>query len=339
MADLSRNGNGKNGEVIFRPSKIQEYAAEVILDRYENKDIGRETGIAELDYQTGGDFLPMRPGELVGVLGYTSNYKSGFMSYVMRHHATLLRKAYEAKEHNFIVVSVLWEQSIEEQAIVDIAQITHLDSTKVMSGSITDHELKELQRGAIERGKLPWWLVGHSIKSKSRRPRLSMTEVEHSFYRIKEAGFEPVLISLDYLQRIRREKRDMREGFMDIVDSSKDLALAYHSPTLLGCQAKRDVQRRGWRLPQKDDAQETSNFEQSVDKLISLWMPKNDYPSGSELEYADRTYTVYERMLLLSILKQKFGKAPTLYEFNVNPQLNEIYSAANEDGIPAWINR
>jgi len=322
----------KAGEAIFTPDIIAERAEKTIQDRYENREGGLETGIQELD-QT---LLKLHPGELFGVLGFTSNYKSGIMAYIMRYHAHRLKRMFQSQSHNKIVITGTWEQSIEEQAIIDIAQITILPTSRIMQGDISKGELQDLHEGAIERGKLPWWLIGHSVHSKTRRPRLSMTEVDKALEIIDGMGFDPVLIALDYLQRIRREKADMREGYMDIVDKSKDLSLASHCPVMLGCQAKREVQARKWKLPNKDDAQETSNFEQSCDKMVSSWLPKNDYPENSELQYGDLSFTVKESLLLMSIAKQKFGKAPHLMQYRVNLALNEIYSMTNDDGTGPW---
>ena len=112
---------------------------------------------------------------------------------------------------------------------------------------------------------------------------------------------------------------------MDIVDRAKDMALAFGVPVLLGSQAKRDTQSRTWKLPALDDAQETSNLEQSADSLLSLMMPKQSYPDGQVIEYGSFRVTVGANVLVLGIMKQKFGVAPKLIELHVKPEINQIY--------------
>jgi replicative DNA helicase len=308
---------------VFAPQTIGTAAVKVVEERAANPKAGLTTGIEPVDAVLN----PHRPGELRIVLGFTRNYKSGLMNYVCRHNARRLKAAGEADKKAVILVT--WEQSIEEQGIVDIAQIVALDTTKMMRGDLNDGEWKKLRQGAVQRGALPWWIIGHSSESKERRPRLTITDVALAIeYIVDVQKVEPALIALDFLQRIQREKGEsMREQFMTIVDRAKDMALAFHVPVMLGSQAGRQVNSRnvGWRLPQIDDGQETSNLEQSADSFLSVWMPKNDYPTGQVLEYGDKSYTVNDNLLILGILKQKFGPSPRIFELHVKPEVNEIY--------------
>lgn len=319
MAGPEKNPQGKS---VFDPQAIGTAAVKVIEDRASSPKAGLITGIKPVDSVLN----PHRPGELRIILGFTRNYKSGLMNYICRHNARRLVENGEAEQK--AVITVTWEQSIEEQGIVDIAQIMALDTTKLMRGELNDHEWKRLRKGAVQRGALPWWVIGHSSESKERRPRLTITDVARALeYIVDVQKVEPYLIVLDFLQRIQREKGEsMREQFMTIVDRAKDMALAFHVPVILGSQAGRQVQSRNWRLPQIDDGQETSNLEQSADSFLSVWMPKNDYPVNTELEYGNTNYTVSENLLITGILKQKFGPAPRIYSLHVKPEVNEIYN-------------
>lgn len=304
---------------VFAPQVISQSAIRVIEDRHNDPLAGVKTGIESVDRW----LLPMRPGELVAVVGYTSNYKSGLMNYIARTEA---RRLAEHETEGKAVFTFTWEQSIEEQGIVDISQLTRIDVDKMMRGALTDNDWVDLRRGAIERGTLPWWLVGHSSEAGRRRPRLCMTDAALIMeYVVDSQQVTPSLIVLDYVQRIRRENEKTREGFMEIVDRAKDMALAFHCPVILGSQAKRDVKERRWRLPQLDDGQETSNLEQSADKFLSVWLPKNDYPTGETVEFGDTWIQVTDNLLVLGIMKQKFGPAPRILQLHVEPQVNEIY--------------
>jgi replicative DNA helicase len=308
---------------VFDPGMVGQATVNLLQDRKAHQGESILTGIGPLD-----DVLnPMRPGELVVILGFTRNYKSGLMNYMARYHALQMR---EAKTPNKAVITFTWEQSVEEQGITDIAQLTSLDTGRMMRGQLNDEEWKLLLTGAMRRGTLPWWLVGHSSSINERRPRLDMSEVYEVLEWIVDAQeIQPVMVVLDYLQRIKRERGEtMREQFISIVDKAKDLALAFRCPVILGSQAGRSVvdkKERTWRLPNVNEGQETSNLEQSADKLISVWMPKNDHPTGTVLEYANTQYRVTDNLLILGIMKQKFGPSPKIIQLEVHPETNDIY--------------
>lgn len=311
---------------VFGPQEVGTMAYKIVEERSVNPSVGIKTGIEIVDKVLN----PHRPGELRVILGYTSNYKSGLMNYIARYNSNLIKE--QGEEGEKCVITITWEQSVEEQGITDLGQLSGIDMTKMMRGELEDIDWKNLRKAAIDRGCLPWWLVGHSSEGNERRPRLTMTQVAFALeYIIDVQKVIPQLVVLDYLQRIQREKGDtMREQFMAIVDRAKDLALALHVPVMLGSQAGRQLKSREFRLPQVDEGQETSNLEQSADSLISLWMPKNDYPIGKVITYGDQTYTVAPNLLVLGIAKQKFGQAPKLFQLYLKPEVNQIYPIANQ---------
>ncbi|MHC4311219.1 MAG: DnaB-like helicase C-terminal domain-containing protein [Planctomycetota bacterium] len=319
-------------DIIFSPTKIKDKTIEVIGDRVLHPRSGIETGIKPLDKW----LLPLRPTEVTGVLGFTSNFKTGVMNNMARYHAHRIRRE---NLHPQIVVRFDWEQTVEEQGVIDLAQATQIDAKKMMRGELDLAEWDRLQEAAKDREKLPLWLVGHSSEeTKTRRPRMSMRDVEVAMaFIVDTLELTPALVVIDYLQRIKRMKREMRESFIDIVDDIKDLAVQFHCPVVLGCQAKRDVKKRKWRMPQADDAQETSNFEQTCDKLIGVWMPKNDFPENHKLPFGKdkvgdtKHYIVTPNMLLINIIKQKFGESPVLIKTFVKYETSEIYLMSEEE--------
>lgn len=317
--------NSTIAESIFSPQEVSKASIRVIEDRKANPNAGITTGISPLDAVLN----KHRPGELRIVLGYTSNYKSGLMNYIARHNAQIIKENGEADKK--VVITYIWEQSVEEQGIIDISQVAMIEATKMMQGQLTDSEWHKIKEAGVTRGTLPWCLVGHSSESKKRRPRLSMTDVYDSLAHIVDVQKkEPALVVLDYLQRIQREEgRTLREQFMNIVDKAKDLAIAFHCPVILGSQAGRQVKSRQWQLPQVEDGQETSNLEQSADSFLSVWMPKTSYPDQHKLNYGTETYTVDNNLLILGVLKQKFGIAPKIIPLHVKPEVNEIHERRN----------
>jgi len=316
---------------IFQPEEIGERTYKIIEESANDPQSGLSIGIPDVDRI----MRPMRRGEFIGVLGYTSNYKTGFMNYVARYNAKRINMIKSDK----IVLSFLWEQSIEEQGLVDIMHSTARDGARIniqqiLDGRLNTDDLKRLHAASLERGALPWWLIGHSATQRKRQ-RMSMTDVAEATYHVMEVlEIKPALIVIDYLQRIKREPAGtMREAFMDIVDRIKDMALYAECPTIVASQAKRDVRHRKWALPRQDDAQETSNFEQTSDKLFALWYCKQTKPDGEELNIEGTsmgkrygTLTVDDHLVILGLIKQKFGIAPISFALDVKPETNEIYA-------------
>jgi replicative DNA helicase len=311
---------------IYDPYQVQDLTIQVVSDRVIDPRGGIETGIQPLDNV----LLPMRPGELIGVLGYTSNFKTGLMNNVARYHAKRIREENLGPQ---AVIRFDWEMSVEEQGIIDLAQATQIDATRMIKGDLSIDEWDELKKAANDRAKLPLWLVGHSSEGSKRRPRMSLADIATAMrYIVDECGIVPALVLVDYLQRIRRVSGEtMREGFIDVVDGIKDIGLQYHCPMMLGCQAKRDVKRRAWRMPRADDAQETSNFEQTCDKLVGVWLTKNDFAIGTQKKFGTKTYTVTNNQLLINIIKQKFGISPYLLETYVKYETAEIHLVSHEE--------
>lgn len=308
--------NGHKNETIFTPQEVSALTVKEIKRRRDAPREGLRTGIDKLDDH----LLPLRTGELIPVLGFTSNYKSGLMTCIARNATAQIEH-----EENTIIVYCTWEQSVEEQGMLELAHATHIDATMLAKGDLTESEWKRMMGAAMKRAVTPLWHVGHSSQSGKRRPRLSMSDVALALaFAVDEMGHKPALICLDYLQRIRSEdNRSRREQVMEMVDRAKDMALAFSCPVMLGTQAGRQVLDRAWKLPQMHDSQETSNIEQSADKFLSLWMPKNTEVPG---EMIQDKYPVTDNLLLLGLLKQKFGPAPKILALHVEPAVNEIYS-------------
>ena len=189
--------------ITFAPQQVSSQAIETIQDRQDNPRLGVVTGIKSVDKWLN----PHRPGELRVVLGYTSNYKSGLMNYIARNAARRILERGESETR--AVITVTWEQSVEEQGITDLAQLSVIDVTRMMRGELDADDWRKLRMAAVERGGLPWWLVGHSARNNERRPRLTMTELAHALeYIVDMQGVTPELIALDYLQRIKREGKE-----------------------------------------------------------------------------------------------------------------------------------
>ena len=308
-------------QVVFSPQQASVLAVKSVEARRDAKSAGLKTGIKDLDF----DLLPMRGGELISVIAFTSNYKTGLMAYIAKQACEQIDPA-----SGEVILYLSWEQSVEEQTLLDISFTSMIEASRLYKGDLTDAQWQSMLKASVERATKPMWLIGHSESSGSRRPRLSMTDVGMALaYVVDTQQRKPKLIVLDYLQRINRDdsrSSDLRVSTMEVVDRAKDMALAFGCPVILGTQAGRQILERRWKMPTLADSLESSNLEQSSDKIIGLWYPKTSEPLNSEIRYSPTSvYTVTGNLLLMSILKQKYGKAPTLLALHVQPEVNKIY--------------
>jgi len=309
-------------EMVFSPQATSRLSLQMVDNLRKDAGGGIRSGIGGLD----SILLPFRPGELITVLGYTSNYKSGFMNWLSKQAIKTIEP-----ESNEIVIRVTWEQSVEEDTISWLSGVSDISITKMARGLIDDREWNILQHKAVDRAVTPMWIVGHSqIESGERkrtRPRMTLPDVSNAIEHIcndaTAATLSPKMIVLDYLQRIRPAEEDgytKREQMMEAVNRAKDMAISFGCPVVLGVQTGRQVMERAIKIPGIEDGQETSNIEQSSDKMFSVWYPiktedKHSLVGGEE---------VTKNLLIVRLLKQKLGEAPATFALYVDPERNII---------------
>ena len=304
--------------IVYTPQEISALTVKEIEERRKTSGQGITFGLPEIDAK----MLPFRPGELISVIGLTSQYKSGLMMF-------LARNAMKNLTDNQIVVYCTWEQAIEEHALMELANVTKIDASQIARGKIDDEQWGQLKAAAVKRSVSPLWLVGHSIQNRKKRPHLTIDDVGRGMVLIEnEWGYRPALIVIDYLQRVESAAggSDRRVEQMRIVDRCKDMALAMGCPVLLGAQAKQEVINRGWKLPGEYDAAETANVAHASDKILSVWLPHRTEPPRAMI--GAPAVEVNENLLIINLAKQKFGPAPQYFYEHVIPERNEITQIA-----------
>lgn len=300
-------------DVVFSPGEATTLALKLAKDFQENKGSGITSGIEDLDMVMN----PMRPGELIVVLGRTGNFKSGFMNNMSLHAA----KQFMNLEKDTIVVKGTWENSIEEDTLSLMAIENGVGLIKIARGQIGESDWFRINQSALSATVNPIWMVGHS-QSVSKdlhrtRPSLTIQDFEEAIEMIAEniSGSKKRigLVVLDHLQRMNIGDRtqSMREKYMMIVDHCKDMAISWGCPVILGCQARREVDERSKKLPLIGDGQETSNVEQSADKMISLHLASmGDYGKGQNMDLNGESFDASDpQLLIMGLLKQRNGPA------------------------------
>ena len=306
-------------DIVYTPNDVSKLALGELENRRQHPGEGIRTHIATLDEKV----IPMRPGDLIVVMANSSHGKTSFMQYILRQEAKRI-VAKNKDGMNEIVVFVTWETAVEELGMYDISSYTKIPSDRLYQGIITADEWKNLEVAAFKRATMPVWVIGHSIKRRKKRPDLTMSNVLESLQYIEdEFGLHPTLICLDYLQEMQPEIQDTRRlQIFDCMSRSKDTALAMGCPVLLGCQAKRSVLERDWKLPRMSDGEETSSIEHTADKVLSFWYPKMTEEIGTSLVKTDIVVT--ENLVICSLAKQRYGPAGLWWPLHFEPGINKF---------------
>lgn len=309
----------KISDIVYRPEQAGKLAVDFVKDMHDHKNDGIPIGLPDVD----NILVPLRAGWLVTVIGYTSNLKSMFMDWIALQALKTIQP-----DSNKFVLKVTWEQSVEEDTLGWIASQSNLSITRMARGLIDEPEWDILRGTATKRAATPLWIMGHSgiefKQGRRARPRMTMRDVARGTEWIihdstPDIVLEPSIVILDYLQRMRADPQDgstRREQMMEAVNMSKDLAVSYGCPVVLGVQASREVLSRDDKIPTLQDGQETSNIEQSSDASFGCWYPIKSEKEGKQIS----GYTVTKNLFFLRLLKQKLGEAPKTWSLFVDPE-------------------
>lgn len=305
---------------VFSPSQIAEATTNAIRNAQEHPD-HLKMGFEQFDDH----FVMAKPRKVIGVLADTSHGKTSFMTATARNFVTQLAP-------NEIGVYATWEDSVEDFGLADIANISKIPVASLFHGDVKEAEFSRMLNAAAKRAATPLWLVGHSEEFRAGRPRLTMVDLWAAMDHIVSVQGKKVrFVMLDYLQRISRQgmrENDTRLQFSEIMDSVKDLTLAYSCTAFIGSQVGRHVRERKWRQPQVHDAMETSNFEHTCDAMISLWMPsKSDNLTLGESMEAKEGITaekinITKELMRVETLKQKKGDSNVAKYLDFIPEFN-----------------
>ena len=313
--------------IVYRPEQAGALAVDFVDDLRQHKDQGIKTDIVDLDSV----LVPLRPGWLVTVLGYTSNMKSTWMDWLGLQALKTIKPTGDE-----CVIKVTWEQSVEEDTLAWMASNSGLSLTRLARGLVDDSEWVVLKGASVRRATTPLWVIGHSQmeyqKSRTARPRMTMHDVRRAIeYIIHDSTpgvtLSPRMVVLDYLQRMRGDMKDgssLREQMMENVNLSKDLAVSYGCPVVLGVQAGREAEDK---MPTLRDGQETSNIEQSSDVSFGCWYPIKTQAPNTMVE----GFKCTKNLFFLRLLKQKLGESSKTFPLFVDPERRTFKSMKKDD--------
>ena len=271
--------------------------------------------------------IPMRPGDLVGLIARPGHGKSSIMAYLARTEAKRImeRNASDTEA----VIYVTWESSAEELENFFAAD-DKISASDVAWGRA---DIDALTRKAVKRAAIPIWVIGHGIgRATANTPRMTVDVVYSAIESMQaDYGVKPTLVLLDYIQLIPVTQAG--ERVMQVTEAvirAKELAQHAAVAAVAGVQARREVDTYKQPIPEKADAQWASGIEQTVDKLFGFWRPCLSPGFENQLievEGVPGTHDVNQRLIIMRMLKQRGEDGRRTWALHFAPQylkLNEI---------------
>jgi hypothetical protein len=256
------------------------------------------------------------PGQVVVILGQTSQYKSGFL-HMIEHAAA--RKLTQEGRGDEILVHVSVEECVEEQAFLEFARASGEDAGMLARGQVQDWD--KLLRASVIVGGIPIYRIGDSLARSEDMPNLYMSNMIRSIKTLAEdvLDWRPKIAGLffDYLQafpidpEIRQASHDSQRRLQVRSDffRLRQAAAYFNCPVFVAVQAKQKLDgcHPPIMLPGIYDGEESSSIAQRADRIISLWMPSRTHPVGYLINSGNICFTVAENQLWIKVLKQRGG--------------------------------
>jgi replicative DNA helicase len=289
-------------QLVHTPAELSSSYVQWAKDIKKNP--GVRWGVPGIDKRV----IPMRPGNVVFLIGRPGSGKTSVMAYLAKIEADRIR---EAKIKDEAVVYVSWEMAAEELLAAWMAD-DGMSASDVAWGRA---DIDALTYRAFKQADIPIWVIGHSINRVGQRTaRMTPEVVFQAVESMKEDfGVRPRLLCLDYIQVIPIESNANRvERVNEIPPRIKELAKSIGAPIIAGAQARREVDKYKAKIPELSDGQWASSIEQAADKVFGLWRPVTTedkregdgyltLSDGSDVEITDR-------LMLIRLLKQRFEK-------------------------------
>lgn len=326
MIDASR--------LVFTPIEASN-ATEAYVDwRQENQGGGMPLYIPSLEFKPGRNegFLPVLPGELISVIGRPGNGKTGFMLRWARERAKWLREQAAAGNEtakNSVSVYVTIEQTVEELRLFHVAAEDRISVSTIANGQLEKTQWDNIKGGLKRLHPVPLWYIGRSMKRRRDKIETSAGNIFAALESIEKWQGDKLeqsvdSIFIDYLQKFRPTKddgNDFVQFYGGVTNYIKDWAGHLMARTVLGVQAKREVDQRQIPIPLMDDGQWSSTIEQFSDGIISVVRPSHYKQDGEE--FAGVTVKGKNQMLV-SFLKRKLGPENFNGWVNFQPEYNQL---------------
>lgn len=328
MADHPYSELFEPSNAVYTPSEVSAYGLELIESIRDRKDRAIGIGIPFLeDY-----FAPLVPGQVAGIVGQTSHYKSALLHLI--EHKTAEQLVRQSRE-NEVVIHVSVEEGIEEQAFLEFARYGGEDAGKLARGIVSDWN--NLVKVSYTIAGVPIFRIGDSIKRSEKVQQMHLSNVMKSIDFIqKEFKVTPAMITIDYLQALPldSEYKSMDDDSQRRLQVRRDayrirqMSIRFNSPVWVACQAKQILANKDAVLiPGMYDIQESADVAQRFDRLIGVWLPARSYPVGTRLKIGGEEIQVTDDLFIIRVNKQRGGlPAGKIFVCRINYSNNSVES-------------
>lgn len=303
------NDKGSTRDLFYSPGEVAKYFVDYAARLRDFP--GLRWGVASMDRS----IVPMKPGDLIGVIARPGHGKSTLMAYLARKTAKDIK---DAGRENECVVYVSFEQAIEE--IEAVFQSTpELSVTDIAWGRA---DLEQIRTNSVQRVGLPVWLMGRSMERRKRLPRMTIDNVYRALAEMEEDyKIKPALIVLDYIQIVPIERAAERvTQVSEAIVRAKELAAYVAAPIVVGVQAGRAVDTKQQKIPGPADCQWASAIEQAADKLIGIWRPVLTEDKDAIVKINGSEIRVTQQLLIAKLLKQRMAPAGDVFPLHFAPE-------------------
>ncbi len=228
----------------------------------EDKILGVPTGFKDLDQMTSG----FQAGDLIILAARPSMGKTTL---------ALNLAAYAALNKQMAVAVFSCEMPKEQLAIRLLCAEAKLDTKRLRTANLKDHEYKDLNQAFGRLADAPLYI--------DDSPGISPLELRAKTRRL-QMDADVKLIVIDYMQLMRSGKSRVENRYQEISEIVREVkAFAKESkiPIIALSQLSRDVEKRQDKRPQLSDLRESGEIEQTAD-LVMFIHRDSYYENNSE---------------------------------------------------------
>lgn len=262
--------SSKSNQAFTPMSEIIKQTFENVEKLSERRELvtGVPSGYDEFDRITAG----LQSSDLIIIAGRPSMGKTAFAMNIVQN-AAMIGKVPAA------VFSL--EMAKEQLAMRMLCSISRVDSSRLRTGHLNDHDWPKLVRATGMLAKAPIFI--------DDTPAISVLEMRAKTRRLK-SEFDIGLVVVDYLQLMRGRRNDNREQeISEISRSLKAMAKELHIPVVALSQLNRSLESRTDKRPMLSDLRESGAIEQDADVICFIYRDEvynksNDNPKKGMAE-------------------------------------------------------
>ena len=217
----------------------------------EDKILGISTGYPDMDAMTSG----FQPADLVILAARPSMGKTTLALNFAAHAAIHKKKS---------VAIFSCEMPKEQLAMRLLCAEARLDSKRLRTANLKDHEYRDLNQAFGKLGEAPIFI--------DDTPGISPLELKAKCRRLQQEDSIDLII-IDYMQLMRSSKKRVESRFHEVSEIVRDVkAFAKESgiPIIALSQLSRDIEKRQDKRPQLSDLRESGEIEQTADLVLFI---------------------------------------------------------------------